>query len=287
MNSPGTARVAALLTAPPSLRRPPRRWRFSRALLKFLRQWGSPIASSQPAIDSTGSPFIIVSSRSPESSSLPSRARSRSLWDCRNPRPSVCSANISTRSGSTVERGVELTSLTQTSDAVRAVLRHSDGREETIETPWVVGCDGAHSTTRHALDMDFEGAQYDESFILADVQLESALARDRVHLFLGDDGLVGVIPFFENRWRIVADIPPDSRDQSSRDVTLGRSAGSARSPRPAAIPRERSGLDGALSHFASQGAGVSSIARFPRGRRRAHSQPGRRTGDEHRHSGRV
>ena len=122
--------------------------------------------------------------------------------------------------GITVERGVELTSLTQTSDAVRAVLRHSNGREETIETPWVVGCDGAHSTTRHVLDMDFEGAQYDESFILADVQLESDLARDRLHLFLGDDGLVGVIPFFENRWRIVADVPPDSHDQSSRDVTL-------------------------------------------------------------------
>ena len=122
--------------------------------------------------------------------------------------------------GIAVERGVELTSLTQVSDAVRAVLRHSDGREETIEAPWVVGCDGAHSTTRHALGMDFEGAQYDESFILADVQLESDLARDRVHLFLGDDGLVGVIPFFENRWRIVADIAPDSRDQSSREVTL-------------------------------------------------------------------
>jgi len=122
--------------------------------------------------------------------------------------------------GTTVERGVELTSLTQASDAVRAVLRHSDGREETIETPWVAGCDGAHSTTRHALDMDFEGAPYDESFILADVQLESDLARDRVHLFLGDDGLVGVIPFCENRWRIVADIAPDSRDQSSSDVTL-------------------------------------------------------------------
>jgi 2-polyprenyl-6-methoxyphenol hydroxylase-like FAD-dependent oxidoreductase len=122
--------------------------------------------------------------------------------------------------GTTVERGVELTSLTQASDAVRAVLRHSDGREETIETPWVVGCDGAHSTTRHALDMDFEGAPYDESFILADVQLESDLARDRVHLFLGDDGLVGVIPFCENRWRIVADVAPDSRDQSSSDVTL-------------------------------------------------------------------
>jgi 2-polyprenyl-6-methoxyphenol hydroxylase-like FAD-dependent oxidoreductase len=122
--------------------------------------------------------------------------------------------------GTEVERGVELTGLAQTGDGVRAVVRHGDGREEIVETPWLIGCDGAHSATRHILGMDFEGAQYDESFILADVQLESTLARDRVHLFLGDDGVLGVIPFSENRWRIVANIPPESRDQSLPDLTL-------------------------------------------------------------------
>jgi 2-polyprenyl-6-methoxyphenol hydroxylase-like FAD-dependent oxidoreductase len=122
--------------------------------------------------------------------------------------------------GIEVERGVELTGLAQTSDAVRAVLRHGDGREEIVETPWLIGCDGAHSTTRHTLGMDFEGAQYDESFILADVQLESILARDRVHLFLGEDGVLGVIPFAQNRWRIVVNIPPESRDQALPDLIL-------------------------------------------------------------------
>src|SRR5450432_1690914 len=48
-----------------------------------------------------------------------------------------------------VERSVELTGFTQTNDAVGVVLRHSDGREETVETLWLLGCDGAHSTTRH------------------------------------------------------------------------------------------------------------------------------------------
>jgi 2-polyprenyl-6-methoxyphenol hydroxylase-like FAD-dependent oxidoreductase len=120
-----------------------------------------------------------------------------------------------------VERGVELTGFTQASDAVCAALRHGDGREESFETPWLIGCDGAHSTTRHILAMDFEGAQYDESFILADVQLETTLAPDRVHLFLGEEGVLGVIPFEENRWRIVANIPPESREQSLSEVTLG------------------------------------------------------------------
>ncbi|MEO8440206.1 MAG: FAD-dependent monooxygenase, partial [Spartobacteria bacterium] len=125
-----------------------------------------------------------------------------------------------TSHGVSVERGVALQSFTQTSDFVRAILRHPDGREETVEASWLIGCDGAHSTTRHLLGMDFEGTQYDESFILADVRLETVLARDRVHLFLGDDGVLGVIPFSENFWRIVANIPPDSRDQSLPEVTL-------------------------------------------------------------------
>jgi 2-polyprenyl-6-methoxyphenol hydroxylase-like FAD-dependent oxidoreductase len=123
-------------------------------------------------------------------------------------------------SGVKVERGVELTGLTQTSEAVRAVLRQPDGAEEIVETPWLIGCDGAHSTTRHALGMEFAGTQYDESFILADVQLESNLDADRVHLFLGDDGVLGIIPFAQNRWRIVANIPPQLRYETLPDVTL-------------------------------------------------------------------
>ena len=122
--------------------------------------------------------------------------------------------------GVEVERNVELTGLTQTDSAVRAVLRHGDGHEETLETPWLIGCDGAHSATRHLLGMEFEGTQYDESFILADVQLETTLARDRVHLFLGDEGVFGVIPFAQNRWRIVANIPPESRGQTLPEVTF-------------------------------------------------------------------
>ncbi len=122
--------------------------------------------------------------------------------------------------GIEVERGVELAALTQSSEVVRAVLRHSNGREEIVETPWLIACDGAHSTSRHALGMDFEGAQYDESFILADVELESPLVRDRVHLFLGEGGVLGLIPFEQNRWRVVANIPPESRNQPLPEVTL-------------------------------------------------------------------
>ncbi len=98
--------------------------------------------------------------------------------------------------------------------------------------------------------MDFEGAQYDESFILADVQLESDLARDRVHLFLGDDGVVGRHSFLR---KIVGESWPTSRriraTNRSREVTLDEVQALLERRGRAGAARERSDLDGALSTF--------------------------------------
>ena len=122
--------------------------------------------------------------------------------------------------GIEVERETSLTTLDQTSELVHATLRHPDGGLEVVETPWLLGCDGAHSTTRKALGMEFEGSPYQESFLLADVHLDSSLERDRIHLYLAADGLLGLFPFRENRCRIVASIPPQTREQSLPEVTL-------------------------------------------------------------------
>jgi 2-polyprenyl-6-methoxyphenol hydroxylase-like FAD-dependent oxidoreductase len=50
--------------------------------------------------------------------------------------------------GVRVERTVELTRFDASGDKVVSVLRHSDGTEETVESSWLIGCDGAHSTVR-------------------------------------------------------------------------------------------------------------------------------------------
>lgn len=122
--------------------------------------------------------------------------------------------------GVEVERQVSLSSLEQTDACVRATLRHTEGREEVVEIPWLLGCDGAHSTTRHALGMEFAGAQYEENFILADVRLEPALDRKRVHLFLAPEGIFGLIPFGGDRWRIVANIAAKVGHETLPDLTF-------------------------------------------------------------------
>jgi 2-polyprenyl-6-methoxyphenol hydroxylase-like FAD-dependent oxidoreductase len=58
--------------------------------------------------------------------------------------------------GIEVERELSLTRLEQSSDCVHAHLRHADGRGETVTTPWLLGCDGAHSATWYAIGLDFK-----------------------------------------------------------------------------------------------------------------------------------
>ena len=94
------------------------------------------------------------------------------------------------RYGLDVERERELVALSQTEDRVVAVIRGSDGSEELLESEWLIGCDGAHSGVRHALNLSFEGEEYSETFLLADARVQSSLDRIHIHLFLADDGIV-------------------------------------------------------------------------------------------------
>ena len=122
--------------------------------------------------------------------------------------------------GVSVERERELIGLTQTDTAVHAVIRNANGGEETMETPWLLGCDGAHSSTRHLLGMEFEGAPYDESFVLADAKVEAPVSKDQVHLFASAEGIFAIIAMREDFSRVIANIPPESREQNLPETTL-------------------------------------------------------------------
>ena len=72
---------------------------------------------------------------------------------------------------------------------------------------WVVGCDGSHSVVREKAAIPFDGGAYDESFILADVEMDWPLDREEVTLFYSPKGLVVVAPLPQNHFRIVATVP--------------------------------------------------------------------------------
>lgn len=84
-----------------------------------------------------------------------------------------------------------------------------DGK--TISALWIFGCDGAHSTVRHALGVPFKGAKFPEVFKLADVELAEPLAHDRIHGRLSKEGMAGIIPIpGSNLFRLVSTPPQDS-----------------------------------------------------------------------------
>jgi hypothetical protein len=79
----------------------------------------------------------------------------------------------------------------------------------------MLGCDGAHSAVRHLIGMAFQGAQYEEEFLLADVKVESDLPTDEAHLFLSKEGLFAYFPFKGGRGRIIAGARPGTKHQGA------------------------------------------------------------------------
>ena len=83
-----------------------------------------------------------------------------------------------------------------------------------------MGCDGAHSVVRQILDLPFEGAPYEEEFLLADVQVQWTMPPAQGYFFFTSRGIMAVIPMHgDKRYRLIA-----SRDKSSakdyQDPTL-------------------------------------------------------------------
>ncbi len=90
--------------------------------------------------------------------------------------------------GVRVERSTELVGLEQDGDSVKATLKRADGVEESFQAGYLVGCDGAHSSTRHLLGIEFPGAQSQFSYFLADVISENDEPSDAWFYFLHREG---------------------------------------------------------------------------------------------------
>ncbi|KAH6841046.1 FAD binding domain-containing protein [Chaetomium sp. MPI-CAGE-AT-0009] len=105
-----------------------------------------------------------------------------------------------------VERPVTATSITQDDSGVTVTLERPDGKSETIRSKYIVGCDGAHSTVRHASDkMTFPGAAYPQDFVLCDTRLrDSCIPPDLLTLNLNDKGILGILPMRDDIVRVVA-----------------------------------------------------------------------------------
>jgi 2-polyprenyl-6-methoxyphenol hydroxylase-like FAD-dependent oxidoreductase len=95
-------------------------------------------------------------------------------------------------------------SIEQTDTAAHATVRRPDGSFEHVTVDAVIGADGMHSRVRELAGIDFPGAGYDQSFVLADVTMSWPVPRDTVSLTFAPAGLLVVAPLPDDRFRIVA-----------------------------------------------------------------------------------
>ncbi|WBC13200.1 FAD-dependent monooxygenase [Micromonospora sp. WMMA1998] len=115
--------------------------------------------------------------------------------------------------GGRVRRPYELTGLDLDDDG--ATARFADGG--TVRARWVVGADGMHSRVRELAGIGFGGpADPGESFLLADVRVDSTLPRDQVTLFLSRQGPLIWAPLPDGTVRLVATVTDAPREPQAR-----------------------------------------------------------------------
>jgi 2-polyprenyl-6-methoxyphenol hydroxylase-like FAD-dependent oxidoreductase len=93
-----------------------------------------------------------------------------------------------------VERRTELVSFTEEGGRVIARLRGPEGREETCETSYIAGCDGAYSTVRGTIGTDFPGGTYRQVFYVADVEAAGPPVNGELHVDLDEADFSGGLP---------------------------------------------------------------------------------------------
>jgi 2-polyprenyl-6-methoxyphenol hydroxylase-like FAD-dependent oxidoreductase len=119
--------------------------------------------------------------------------------------------------GGQVEYETSFASAEQEDGRVKATLEHH-GQRFTVSAAFVVGCDGAHSAVRHLLNLPFEGAEYNDLFILADAETNDALPADQLQLCPSEFGPVAIFPMSATRRRIVATVERAESDAPSLEM---------------------------------------------------------------------
>ena len=118
--------------------------------------------------------------------------------------------------GGTVLRPKKLTSVAEDADGVTATF--DDGAS--IRARYVVGADGIHSTVREQAGIGFHGGAYEESVVLADVNLRGEAPVEEVVLFWATAGLTVVAPLPNGTYRIVAPVV-DAPENPSAEFIQG------------------------------------------------------------------
>ena len=106
--------------------------------------------------------------------------------------------------GGSVRRGAALEGFAQDEGGVTATLADGSGGRVEVRARWLIGCDGARSVVRKGLGLTFEGGEYEERFLIADLRVGWAMPEDEGVIHLTPEGpLIGLPLPGTHRWRLI------------------------------------------------------------------------------------
>ncbi|MBV9180223.1 MAG: FAD-dependent monooxygenase [Acidobacteria bacterium] len=109
--------------------------------------------------------------------------------------------------GAEVLFGWEIVQASDSGMEVTAIFRSADGEKKLI-AEWLVGCDGAHSTCRKIMNVDFEGSAFPTTFLLADVRLDW-VKKEGAAIYLRKGQVLTLGSLASGMWRVGVALPAD------------------------------------------------------------------------------
>jgi 2-polyprenyl-6-methoxyphenol hydroxylase-like FAD-dependent oxidoreductase len=71
-----------------------------------------------------------------------------------------------------------------------------------IQSNYLVGCDGASSSVRQSIGIDFDGTTYNMDYVLAEGTLEKNLIDNAACMYISNNGVLSVLPISTNKYRV-------------------------------------------------------------------------------------
>lgn len=118
-----------------------------------------------------------------------------------------------TSRGGAVEWSTEVTDLQSHSEGYTGTLKRPDGTSVPFQCRYLVGCGGASSPVRHFLNMPFRGATNEQSFFVADINLNVELEKHGLLLVINQSEFFAFFPMSgRNHYRAIGVLPPSIAD---------------------------------------------------------------------------
>ncbi|GAA1254612.1 FAD-dependent monooxygenase [Pseudonocardia aurantiaca] len=127
--------------------------------------------------------------------------------------------------GGEVEWSTRLVEARQTADRVTATVRTADNTDQRLETDWLIGSDGAHSTVRKIAGIGFPGRKLIERLLMVDVHAQWPYDKNGSTTWMDAGRMLSVTALPGDVWRVFSQPPVGIPDELSEREIIDRVLG--------------------------------------------------------------